>query len=72
MNVQGIGESNGIQVATKDFGGFTPEEIATANSILSDNLHLTNNTEKVCNDFVNTVMARITKSGKMLDLLVAA
>ena len=51
---------------------FTPEEIATANSILSDNLHLTNNTEKVCNDFVNTVMARITKSGKMLDLLVAA
>lgn len=28
MNVQGIGESNGIQVATKDFGGFTPEEIA--------------------------------------------
>ena len=28
MNVQGIGESNGIQVATKDFGGFTTEEVA--------------------------------------------
>ena len=28
MNVQGLGESNGIQVATKDFGGFTTEEVA--------------------------------------------
>jgi len=28
MNVQGIGESNGIQVFTKDNGGFTPEELA--------------------------------------------
>ena len=28
MNVQGLGESSGIQVATKDFGGFTPEEVA--------------------------------------------
>lgn len=28
MNVQGLGESNGIQVATKDFGGFTPTEVA--------------------------------------------
>jgi len=28
MNVQGIGESNGIQVFTKDHGGFTPEELA--------------------------------------------
>jgi hypothetical protein len=28
INVQGLGESSGIQVATKDFGGFTPEEVA--------------------------------------------
>lgn len=28
ISVQGIGESYGIQVATKDFGGFTPEELA--------------------------------------------
>jgi hypothetical protein len=28
MNVQGIGESNGVQVFTKDHGGFTPEELA--------------------------------------------
>jgi len=28
ISVQGIGESNGIQVATKDFGGFTTEEVA--------------------------------------------
>lgn len=28
MNVQGLAESNGIQVFTKDFGGFTPEELA--------------------------------------------
>jgi hypothetical protein len=28
ISVQGIGESNGIYVATKDFGGFTPEEVA--------------------------------------------
>jgi hypothetical protein len=28
ISVQGLGESNGIQVVTKDHGGFTPEEIA--------------------------------------------
>jgi hypothetical protein len=28
INVQGIGESSGIHVFTKDYGGFTPEEIA--------------------------------------------
>ena len=28
ISVQGLGESSGIQVATKDFGGFTPEEVA--------------------------------------------
>ena len=28
ISVQGFGESSGIQVATKDFGGFTPEEVA--------------------------------------------
>jgi hypothetical protein len=28
ISVQGLGESNGIHVATKDFGGFTPEEVA--------------------------------------------
>ena len=28
ISVQGLGESNGIQVATKDFGGFTTEEVA--------------------------------------------
>ena len=28
ISVQGLGESNGIQVVTKDFGGFTPEELA--------------------------------------------
>jgi hypothetical protein len=28
ISVQGLGESNGIQVATKDFGGFTPAEVA--------------------------------------------
>ena len=28
INVYGIGESSGIKVETKDFGGFTPEEIA--------------------------------------------
>jgi hypothetical protein len=28
MNVQGIGESNGVQVFTKDHGGFTSEELA--------------------------------------------
>ena len=28
ISVQGLGESGGIQVATKDFGGFTPEEVA--------------------------------------------
>jgi hypothetical protein len=28
ITVQGIGESSGIQVFTKDHGGFTPEEIA--------------------------------------------
>jgi len=28
ITVQGIGESSGIHVFTKDHGGFTPEEIA--------------------------------------------
>jgi hypothetical protein len=28
ISVQGLGESSGIQVATKNFGGFTPEEVA--------------------------------------------
>ena len=28
ISVQGLGESSGIQVETKNFGGFTPEEIA--------------------------------------------
>jgi len=28
ISVQGLGESSGIQVFTKDHGGFTPEEIA--------------------------------------------
>jgi hypothetical protein len=28
ISVQGLGESNGIQVFTKDNGGFTPEELA--------------------------------------------
>jgi hypothetical protein len=28
ISVQGLGESSGIQVATKDFGGFTAEEVA--------------------------------------------
>ena len=28
ITVQGVGESSGIQVFTKDHGGFTPEEIA--------------------------------------------
>jgi len=28
ISVHGLGESSGIQVATKDFGGFTPEELA--------------------------------------------
>jgi hypothetical protein len=28
INVQGLGESSGIQVFTKDHGGFTPEELA--------------------------------------------
>ena len=28
ISVQGLGESNGIYVATKDFGGFTTEEVA--------------------------------------------
>lgn len=28
ITVQGLGESGGIQVATKDFGGFTTEEVA--------------------------------------------
>jgi hypothetical protein len=28
ISVQGLGESSGIQVATRDFGGFTPEEVA--------------------------------------------
>ena len=28
ISVQGLGESSGIQVATKDFGGFTTEEVA--------------------------------------------
>ena len=28
ISVQGLGESSGIKVATKDFGGFTPAEVA--------------------------------------------
>jgi hypothetical protein len=28
ISVQGLGESSGIQVFTKDHGGFTPEEVA--------------------------------------------
>jgi hypothetical protein len=28
ISVHGVGESNGIQVFTKDHGGFTPEELA--------------------------------------------
>jgi hypothetical protein len=28
ISVQGIGESSGVQVFTKNHGGFTPEEIA--------------------------------------------
>ncbi len=28
ITVQGLGETSGIQVATKDFGGFTPDELA--------------------------------------------
>ena len=28
ISVQGIGDSNGIQVFTKDHGGFTPEELS--------------------------------------------
>jgi hypothetical protein len=28
ISVQGLGESSGIQVFTKDQGGFTPEEVA--------------------------------------------
>ena len=28
ISVQGLGESSGIQVFTKDHGGFSPEEIA--------------------------------------------
>jgi hypothetical protein len=28
ISVQGLGESSGIQVVTKDHGGFTPEELA--------------------------------------------